>query len=149
MTKRFYETAEFRQQQNEWYQKLKDAGFRELEVRGKGGRDTGLLNGVSPGDLARGLYDPAIERYYALCRAHVHRMERRLWANSSRPGSGELAHDLAIWSLHSEGLRPPAISRHLGLPRARIVAVVKREEVMMRRAEDRADATEEKGLTDE
>jgi len=150
MARRYFQTPEFKALHREWTQKLKDSGFRELEVIGRDGRDTGLLNGMAVGDLQRGLYEPETERYFALCRAHVHRIERRLRAASSRPEvAAKLVTVLAVWSLHSEGLRPPAIRSHTGVPRNRVKAIVAREEELMRRAEDRADAAEEKDLVDD
>jgi hypothetical protein len=148
-SRKYYQTKTFREQEREWNARLAASGFRDIEVRDRQGRDTGMLNGMSTGDLQRGLYDPAIQRYYELCRAHTHRIERRLRAASSRPDSGRLVQVLAVWSLHAEGLRPPAIRRQTGVPRTEVKRIIAHEEVLMRRAEERADRAEEGQLTDE
>lgn len=150
--RKFYQGREFRKLEAEWYGKLKESGFRDLEVRDAKGRDTGMLLGVSVGDLQRDLYDPETQRYYELARAHVHRVERRARAARSSPSLAPnevaRAERLAdVWSLHSEGLSNSAVGRHLGLDYRTVRRMVVRERKAMYAAESRL-RREEEGATE-
>ena len=89
----WHETPEVQALRREWYAKLKEKGFKDIEqVVDDRGTVGALLLGVSQGDLRRRLYKPETEQYYTLARQHLHTVRRR-----------KLKHARAIWALHSEG----------------------------------------------
>ena len=73
MTKKFYQNSEFRELQTEWYDKLKEEGFDDLEwfdpKTGMGLGTPYLKNSTSitPGELCR-KYHPELDNHYRLCR---------------------------------------------------------------------------------
>lgn len=95
MSKAFYETKEFLDLRDQWYAKLKESGFDDLEVIDQTTRQPGpLLRGVSPGDLGRSehrmRYREANEEYYRLARQYVWTLKRGPQRQAAR--------------LHAEGL---------------------------------------------
>lgn len=98
-----YDTPEFKAERDRWYARLADEGFDDIEtclrVTGHPGP---LLKGrsPSPGDLARGLYQPHKEDYYRWAAQHVFEME---------PGPAR-----HVWRLHAAGLSVRDIVECLG-----------------------------------
>ena len=93
----WHETPEVQALRREWYAKLKEEGFKDIEqVVDDRGTVGALLLGVSQGDLRRRLYKPETEQYYTLARQHLHTIERR-------PAKSRMRCAQAIWALHSEG----------------------------------------------
>lgn len=100
------DTDEYRRLRAEWDSKLKESGFEDIEMIDK---RTGLpgdrLRGVSPGDLRRSSHRIRhvrdTERFYALCRAHLHEIPKHLKLHRK------------IWGMFSEGARYSEIYRAL------------------------------------
>lgn len=81
----------FQKLRREWYAKLKENGFRDIEQDVDAfGTSGGMLLGVSAGDLRRKLYKSETEDYYRFARQYLHTMPTGL--------------ERAIWQLHSEGV---------------------------------------------
>jgi hypothetical protein len=132
---KYYETEEFVRLQDEYYAKLEDEGFRDIEPRIKGTSIPGPnLSGMSAGDLARGLYRPDAEDYYRWCRQHTHTMARGV--------------DRHVWRLHADGTPKAqivrALGRRYGLSRGAVEKIIRREEEAMRsRMTEEHDGTPE------
>jgi len=89
MTKAFYERPEFLDLRDEWYAKLKEEGFDDIEVIDEITRQPGhLLRGVSPGDLnrseSRKFYKASSEEYYRLARQYVWTLPRGAQRQAAR-----------------------------------------------------------------
>ncbi len=85
----------FLKERDAWYAKLAQEGHKDLEMIDPQTREPSrnMLKGMSPGDLYRGLYKPASEDFYRLCRQHRWQME----------SVGTNAVETRIWDLYSEG----------------------------------------------
>lgn len=131
---KWHEKPEVQALRREWYARLAEDGFKDIEqvVDDKG--EVGcLLLGVSQGDLRRRLFKPETEEYYRLARQHVHTL---------RYGDG---HRRLIWALHAEGYGAKRGIAELAkkgktVTRSRYEKVVREERArMMRRANREAD----------
>ena len=73
MGKKFYQTKEFLKIENEWYDKLKESGFDDIEWYdpktgiGRGGAMMGTKTNRNLQQL-RKTYSPALQQHYRLCR---------------------------------------------------------------------------------
>ena len=114
--KKFYQTPEFLRLRREFYKKLKDKGFRDIENIDWSTGDSGnLLNGFGHMDAVR-RWSPESQRYYELARQKASNMRSRKYSKDDR----------RIWRLHAEGQSFRAIERTTGIPRARVSRTVKR-----------------------
>ena len=114
--KKFYQTPEFLRLRREFYKKLKDKGFKDIENIDWATGDSGnLLNGFGHMDAVR-RWSPESQRYYELARQKANNMRSRKYSKDDR----------RIWRLHAEGQSFRAIERTTGIPRARVSRTVKR-----------------------
>lgn len=119
----WHERAEVQRLRREWYAKLADEGFVDIEKVVDARGTVGIyLNGVSPGDLRRRLFKEETEDYYRYARQHAHTL---------RPGV-----ERAVWELHAEGYgvekTVEALRRTHGVTPGRAKAIVRAQrEAMM------------------
>jgi hypothetical protein len=122
---RWYTTKEFQAQREEWYAKLAEEGFQDLEMHNPrtGEPSRNLLKGLSASVLGRRTDrrgDDGAEEYYRLARQHVHRLRG--------PARG-------VWALYSEGWEPRRIYEMLKgrmpITFRQIEAIVRDEEAAM------------------
>lgn len=116
MPKKYYQSEDFLKLRREYYKKLKDKGFRDIENIDWSTGDSGnLLNGFGHMDAVR-RWSPESQRYYELARQKANDMRSRKYSKDDRK----------IWRLHAEGHSFRAIERTTGIPRARVSRTVKR-----------------------
>lgn len=120
-----YNSPAFKEERDRWYRRLEEEGFEDIEtVLRVTGHPGPLLRGhsPSPGDLARGLYQPHKEDYYRWAGQHVYDMP---------PGP-----DRHIWRLHASGQSVDDIHRivgeRYGVSKNYCGAVVRRERDAMK-----------------
>lgn len=141
----FYKTADFKALDYEWKKKLAESGFRDIEqVDPRTGEPGELLLGMSVGDLRRGLYSHATERYHDLARIHTRRIVNRLRLAKQQPSAtptklSRLAFLRDAWSFHAEGFSYKAIAFHLGCSEKRAQRYIERERRHMLALDERED----------
>lgn len=126
------DTDEYRELRDEWYDRLEDEGFKDIEfIDRRHGGPGDYLRGVSAGDLRRNSRRIANVRetlaYYEACRARVHDLP---------PGL-----ERGVWRMYAEGATKVelyAAYDRLGVTRAEIDRIVARghEEVLRSAKED-------------
>lgn len=89
MVKKFYRTEEFINLQDEWYDKLKDEGFDDIEYMSKTGSLVKRPGGQVMGKLINSRGDA---EYYRRAKMHSHHLKR---ANMV---------DTYVWNNHADGL---------------------------------------------
>lgn len=125
MERIWYDRPEFLDLRDEWYAKLKEAGFEDIETNLTVTRQPGPLLKGSPsvGDLTRRLWRGDKEDYYRWARAHLHEMAD--------------GRSKSVWELHSEGESIPSIHHRLedhypGLTQGLVRKIIGWEEEKMR-----------------
>ena len=137
--RKFYQNAEFRKQQKEWYAKLEEQGFYDIEggceghllkgptstvtlrsLANKAERDHGLKNDRAPREFDD-VADSENEDINFLegGKARYYHHAQLLVAQAYREGylDAEVCH---VWSLHSQGDGERQIAELLEIPRSRI-----------------------------
>ncbi len=113
---KYYDTPEFLELRKEFYTRLKESGFRDIENTDWSTGDSGnLLNGFGHMDAVR-RWSPESQRYYELARQKAHNMRSHRYTKDER----------VVWRLHAQGVSFRAIERKTGIPRARVSRTVKR-----------------------
>lgn len=114
-SKGVYASEGFLELRRQWYEKLASSGFADLEYTDwRNGESLSVFRGQQP-DLRS--YRPETERYFALARQWVHRLEQEDAAPRVK----------LVWSLHAEGMKNREIEREYGIGRETCRAIVKRE----------------------
>ena len=111
MSKRWYENPEFLQLRAEWYKKLEDTGFSDIEnIYWETGISGERLNGMSSMDMVR-QWSPEKQRWYELARQFSWEPEAKWWKYRGR------AHDVraAIWRLLGEGYSRQEVGAELAV----------------------------------
>jgi hypothetical protein len=118
---KYYMSAEFLRLRKEYYEKLKEDGFKDIEITDWSTGESGnLLRGFGHMDAVR-RWTPDKERYYQLARQMAQRLSHRRYDKDER----------RVWRLHSEGTSFRAIERETGISRGRVSRVVKQIEKEM------------------
>lgn len=113
---KYYESREFLKLRREYYEKLKDDGFTDIEITDWSTGESGnLLRGFGHMDAVR-RWTPDKERYYQLARQKAHKLRSRKYSKEDRK----------VWRLHAEGESFRGIERRTGVPRGRVSRIVKR-----------------------
>mgnify|MGYP001166800900 CR=1 FL=1 len=113
---KYYESREFLKLRREFYEKLKDDGFKDIEITDWSTGESGnLLRGFGHMDAVR-RWTPDKERYYQLARQKAHKLRSRKYSKEDRK----------VWRLHAEGESFRGIERRTGVPRGRVSRIVKR-----------------------
>lgn len=95
------ESDEYKALRREWYARLAEDGFEDIEILDAGGNlSLNMLRGVSQGDLRRRLYKPESEEFFRCARKHV-------WSISDPIRRH-------VWRLYAEGLPKERIHRTVG-----------------------------------
>lgn len=146
--KTVFQTPEFLALRKEWYEKLKESGFKDIEnIRWKDGESMECLNGMSQMDLCRG-YTPEQQRYFELAKQwywtlmtdrrsweeYVHGRWRKRW-QGRHPCVEDQPYSLAkvrkVWGLWSEGVTMRGIERRARIPRPIVSEIIRYQESLM------------------
>ena len=118
---KYYESKEFLKLRKQYYTKLQEAGFKDIEITDwKTGESGNLLRGFGHMDAVR-RWTPDRERYYQLARQKGHRLRSRKYSKEDRQ----------VWRMHATGESFRGIERRTGVPRGRVSRIVKRIEQEM------------------
>lgn len=121
---KYYETDEFKQLQDEWYAKLQEDGFKDIEDHKTGFVEPPFRHRSYKADVQ---YE-ATEEYFRLCRHYL------------TNGAFKSDLDKEIWSMHTEGATYRNIAEKLSQHTTTVFRKVKRYKKLMKKG----DKTNEK-----
>lgn len=123
----WYQRPDFLKLRKEWYSKLEDDGFEDVEIIDwSTGEPYGCMEGISQADVCN-TYSPDKEEYYRLAEHWATRLaeDRPIRTNAT---------ERRVWELHSRAISEAKIGRRLGLSRNKVRKAIKRlREAMMER----------------
>lgn len=144
--------ADYVKLRNQWYKKLKDLGFEDIEfglcaagvqelpwptgtvsaAKRRTSREINVIIELDEERAAADFYDNY--NYWAMCRQFLHAQSRRAPKGQAR----------AVWTLYCEGLKGREISRQLKVANSTVQRIIHRTEIAMWEWwRDTADAREE------
>lgn len=116
-----FDTPEFLALRKEWYKKLKDSGFKDIEhTDWETGESGNLMNGFSLMDAYR-QYTPEQDRYFQLAVQYRRNVYQRKYM-----GYLEDWH-VKAWTLHSNGKSYRQIQEELGVHRRHVSKYIQEE----------------------
>lgn len=119
--KTVFQSEEFLKLRREWYDKLKESGFKDIEhIDWTDGESGNLLNGMSLMDMLRS-YKPEQQRYFELAIQNRQRIYVRHYK-----GYLEQWH-VTAWTMHSNGKSFQYIEDNTGIPRRTVAAFIQKE----------------------
>lgn len=117
-------SKEFIKLQKEWYQKLEDSGFEDLEHLNDDGEMGHILkseySAISPAKLRQ---YAKVENYYAKCRAYMYQ------------GNFKDDQELEVWEAHCDGWSLRKTSLMLMIHRSKVTRIIKHHLTEMFRLE--------------
>ena len=123
--KTVYDSPEFLALRKEWYGKLKDSGYRDIEfIDWEDGSSGNLLNGFGLMDAYR-QWSPDKQRYYELATHHGRYVRRRYHAESF---------EYQVWKRHANGKSARTIAEEINVARRRVSQFLKSERMVMLKA---------------
>lgn len=137
---KWYTNKDFQKLQYKWYQKLKAAGFHDVEtIDWTTGDSMHILNTKtfkSSAEVVRA-YSSDKQRYYELARQHYWDLqEENERASSKKPHSRRV---LGVWRRYADGMTKAAIQRETGWPMSQINNIVSQHEKLMLEPKDTAE----------
>ncbi len=131
-SKAWHEKKDFLKLKKDWYKKLEEDGFEDIELHNwKTGETFERTNGVSQADVVK-TYSAEAEEYYRLAAQFV-------WELEEEGEESEVA--IAIWRLHADGVGYRRIAKMLKVARNKVEKTVPR--LKKRMLQERVDNWDE------
>lgn len=122
MAKSIYKSKEFLKLRWEWYEKLKQSGFNDIEFHIRSNGDTmPMLNGMNVTDMMKMLtrWGGSKIEYYRLAEQQLTKIARKF---------GKRSWQYKAWKLHSEGSGIRTIMQKLGVTDGDVRRLIKSQQ---------------------
>lgn len=122
MARSIFQSKEFLKQRWEWYDKLKNAGFNDIEFHVRSnGEAMPMLNGMNATDMVKMLtrWGGSKVEYYRLAEQHLTKMARKY---------GKRSWQYKTWKIHSEGHGIRTIVSQLGVTTGEAMRLIKAQQ---------------------